>query len=52
MESSFWGIEISNQAALILKYILIIMALIPVIVSIINHCIAKSKYIRIAQIIF
>ena len=52
MESSFWWIDISNQTALILKYALIAMALVPVLVSIINHCIAKAKYIRIAQIIF
>ncbi len=52
MESSFWGITISDQAALILKYILIAMWTFPIIASIINHCIAKSKYIRIAQIIF
>ena len=52
METSFWGINISEQTALILKYVLIAMALIPVLVSIINHCVAKAKYIRIAQIIF
>lgn len=52
MEASFWWINISEQTALILKYVLIIMALIPIIVSIINHCVAKAKYIRIAQIVF
>jgi len=52
MEATFWGMEISNQTALILKYVLIVMAMIPVIVSILNQCVAKAKYIRIAQIVF
>jgi len=52
MEASFWWINISEQTALILKYVLIAMALIPVLVSILNQCIAKAKYIRIAQIVF
>jgi hypothetical protein len=52
MENSFWGLEISNQTALVLKYILIWIAFVPVIVSILNKCVAKSKYIRIAQIVF
>jgi len=52
METSFWGITINEQTALILKYILIAISLIPIIVSIINKCIAPKKYIKIAQFIF
>ncbi len=50
--NTFWSITISNQTALILKYILIVLGLLPVSVSIINHCVAKTKYIRIGQIFF
>jgi len=52
MENSFWGITISDQTAMILKYVLIGMAFVPIIVSLLNICVAKAKYVRIAQIIF
>ncbi len=52
LENKFLWLTITENTALILKYILIAMAFVPVIVSIINHCVAKAKYIRIAQIIF
>jgi len=52
MKSSFWWITITEQTALILKYVLIGMALVPIIVSIINKCVAPKKYIKIAQFVF
>lgn len=44
--------SMSVQTVMYIKYSLFILWLLPILFGIINPCIAKRKYIKIAQIIF
>jgi hypothetical protein len=50
-DSLFW-INIWGQTKMIVSYVIIALWLFPLFMWVSNLCIAKSKYIRIAQIIY
>lgn len=50
-DNLFW-VSISEQVQIIVMYIMVAFWLIPLVTWAANLCIAKSKYIRIAQIIY
>ncbi len=52
LESTLFGIEISNNLALSIKYAIIALGLWPIILWISNACLLKKKYMRMLQIFF
>jgi len=48
----FWLINLSNNWILIIKYIVVLLWLVPIIMWATNLCLLKSKYMRYVQILF
>lgn len=51
-EYLFWFITIDENAKLILKYVVSSLWIIPIISGLFNVCFLKTKYARIAQIVW
>jgi hypothetical protein len=48
----FWLVNLSNNWILIIKYIVVLLWLVPIIMWATNLCLLKSKYMRYVQILF